>query len=114
MIGRLIVGKALFEWNRKHMLAQSYRLRRKYTRVHQPRLLRDQRPEVHFRENVALEIDARRYLRQFQPVPRQAKYTAFGDIEHGPTRPTRNIPAKSHMFDLGHEFSDVAVTQNLQ
>ena len=76
--------------------------------------LRHQRLEIHFAENVFLEIDAGRDLRELQPVLSQPEHAALGDIEHGLARFSRDVPAERDVFHLVHEFPDVAVTQDLQ
>ena len=46
------------------------------------RIARDQRPEIHLREDVALDVDAGRDLDQLQPVGPQGEDAALGDVEH--------------------------------
>ena len=62
----LVVAEALFERDRQNVIAQFHRAGGEDARVHQDRRLRHQRFEIHFPEDVILEID--RYSIVLRPI----------------------------------------------
>ena len=61
---------------------QPHRLGPEQARVHGPGIA-DDRAELHQRQDVPLDVDARRHLGQLQSLRRQAEDAALGDVEHG-------------------------------
>ena len=63
-IRSLVVAEALFKRDRQNVIAQFHRTGGEDAWVHQDRPLRHQRLEIHFPEDVFLEIDAGRDFRE--------------------------------------------------
>ena len=65
----------------------------------------DHRPEVHLREDVALDVDAGRDLDQLQPFGAQPEHAALGDVEHRlAALGTRSAPLKVRCSTVAHEL----------
>ena len=62
------IGEALLERHAQQIVAQSHRLGAKDALVHDGRIAPDDRPELHLREDVALDVDAGRDLDQLEAV----------------------------------------------
>ena len=71
-------------------------------------------PEVHARQDVALQIHPRGDLDQFQPVRAQAKDAALGHIEHRLALGGGVAAAVGAVLDLLHELGRGPVLDDLQ
>lgn len=110
-VRRGVVGQAALDVDIEHPAAKPHRRVREDRAVHQGRAL-DNRMKRQVREDVLLEIDARRHLGQREPRARQPKDAALRHVQHAlvllggdasaegrlrhrstnlPTRPSRTI-----------------------
>jgi len=86
----------------------------KNTPVHQLRLVRDQRAEIHLGQNVPFKINAGRNLDQFEPLLGQPEHAALRDIEHRFAAAARDLTREGDVLDRVHELAHLAVAHDLQ
>ena len=83
-------------------------------RVHGGEVVGDQRGEAHVRENVALEVDSRRYFDQAQTFVVEFEHGALGDVEDFLPTLDGVFPAESEVFDPFDELADLAFADDSQ
>ena len=76
--------------------------------VHGLRIAHD-RLEVHVREDVTVDIDAGRHLRQLKAIGDKAEDTALRDVQHALATPQGVVAGESAMLDLAYELANVAL-----
>ena len=76
-----VVAEAVGEPQVEQRVLELHRLVAEDARVHR-RAARDDRAEVHVREDVALDVDAGRHLDQLHALGVRAEHAALGDVEH--------------------------------
>ena len=109
-----VVVDALFEIALQKALAQiDLRLHEQAGRHGHRRRIHQWR-EFHLRQDVALDIDARRDFSQAQPARRQFEDAALGDVEHRLPQRGRAPAGEGDLLDLGAEFSRAPFAQDVQ
>src|SRR5215472_10829182 len=76
----MIVVETRIERQPQHIFAEPHRFCPEDARIHLTRMTHD-RFEIHPVEDVALDVDARSNLDQLEPLFREPKYAALGDVE---------------------------------
>ena len=99
-----VIGEALLERHAQQIVAQSHRPGREYALVHDGRIAADDRPELHLRQDFALDVDAGRDLDQLEAVLGQLEHAAFGHVEHRLAARHRVAAGERPMLDLADEL----------
>ena len=99
------VGEPARERNGEHPVAQPHRAFPEDRLVHDARRAADHGTEVHLREDVALEIDAGRDLRELQALVAEAEHAALGDVERGLAPLAGLVARKRPMLDFRGRIS---------
>ena len=77
--------------------------------VHVAQIVGDRRLKVHVVEDVALEVGPRRLLDERQAALAQLEYRALGHVEDRLARAGCLRAGKGDLFDVAHEFVDLAL-----
>ena len=104
-IALLVEGQPFRQWTIKKPVVELHQGFVEQRRIHRLRRV-DNRPEAHQCENVALDIDARRDLDQFETIRGKFENAPFRHIEHRLPVACGQGAGKRDLIDLADEFRD--------
>src|SRR5205814_4031918 len=103
-VAGLVIAKPRLERQREQILAQAHRPVGEDSRVHRRKPWAHERREFHLREDVALEVDSRSDLDQFQSTGDEPEDAALGDEDDGLLPADRVVAAERALLDLVDEL----------
>ena len=109
-----VIGEAPLERHAQQVVAQSHWLVREYALIHDGRIAPDDRPKLHPRQDIPLDVDAGRDLDQLQALCGELEHAAFGHVEHRLPALRRVAAGKRPVLDLTDEFRHVAIVDDAQ
>src|ERR1022692_4289220 len=109
-----VIAEALLEWQVEQGRTQVHRSFGEDPLVHQGRLGLEHRPKTHAGQDVALDVDARGNLDEFEALGAESEHAPLRDVQHRGAAAHRFGAAEGSMFDALHELVPVAIMADRQ